>query len=317
MRLYQQMINSPSLTVLETAMLRGGVGISYFVVSVREPDYTNIVQRTSEVLEINRTFGEGKLTVFRYTSPTLPITGNGPVIKVSFDGGAFMEVQTNYEYLTKSAVKYIVELSGHSSYNITDYPAYWTFLELTVNDFSTRFDELSDLNTFVYKSGLKPDDMLVLVWKANDHYPLAGWKEDSFKDWQRHLGYAESKLPASGSSKGNILEISGNFSLQGEYLWYYQSKRVNNVSTDAFPYILVNWRSTGPVAGVIVAYTDGMELSVVAPGSESSDWAVSIVKLDPGKEVAYIIVGINNLPDFKVMGIQALYVNYILLCAPE
>jgi hypothetical protein len=293
-------------------MLRGGVGICYFVVSVRETYYADIVQRTSLVLEANRTFGEGKLTVFGYTSPTLPITGDGPVIKVAFDGGALTEVQTKYEYLTKSAVKYFADLSGHSSYNLTDYPTYWTYLDLGVNDASASFDEISDVNNFVYKSGLQPTDVLVVSWQANDHYPNAGWKEDSFKDWQPHPGYAVSELSANGSSSGNVLRISGNFSLQGEYLWYYQSKKANNASTDVFPYMLVRWKSTGPVAGVIVAYTDGMEQPLIAPGSQSSEWTVTVVNLQLGKEIAYVIIGITNLPDFDVEGLQTLHVDFVL-----
>jgi hypothetical protein len=320
-KMYQQMINTPSLSVLENAMYRKSVGISYFVVSVREPYYETIIAGTSGILEPNRTLGEGpmsKLTIFRYTSPIVPISGNGPFVKVALDGGSFTDVQTEFAYLSKSSVNYNVKLSGHTSYNITDYPTNWSFQSLLVADTIQEFDESSDVNTFVYKSGLQPNDALEVTWQANDHYPRAGWKEDSFKhDWQVHPGYALSKLSANASSDGNFLRISGNFSLQGEYLWYYQSKRVNNVSTDAFPYALVSWRSTGPVAGVIVAYTDGLEQTVVPPGSEGSDWTVSIVKLEPSKEIAWIIVGISNIPDFRVELRQSVFVDYILLCAPE
>jgi len=318
MRLYQKMINSPSLSVLEDAMIHGNVGISYFVVSVREPHYEDIVKRTSEVLEANRTFGEGKITVFRYTSPTLPIKGNGPSIKVSFDGGPLTEVSTEYEYLTKNAVKYIARLTGHSSYNVTDYPTYWTFLDLVLYDLSTGVDESSDLNTYIYKTGLNQDDVLEVIWQANDHYPHAGWKEDSFKyGWDSHPGYALSELSCKVRKNGYSLTISANFSTQGKYLWFYQSKRVNNMSTDAFPYVLVRWTSTGPIAGVIVSYTDGLEQSVIAPGSESGNLTVTIVKLEPGKEIAYLVVGVSNLPDFNVSGVQTMYVDYILICAPE
>jgi len=322
MKLYQQMLRNPSLSVLEEAMSKANVGISYFVVSKREPNYKDIVRRTSEVLQANRTFGEGKLgklTVFRYSSGTLPITGFGPVIQVAFDGGSFTEVQTEYEYFSKSKVKYIIRLSDHSSYNITDYPTYWTFLNLTVNGVSTQFHESSDVNTFIYITGVDPGNALEVVWQANDYYPYAGWKEDSFKySWQTHPLYAESGLPHIVTKDGNTLTISGNFThYTGRYAFYYQSKKVNNISTNDFPYVLVKWKSTGPVASVIVSYTDGAEEQIVPYGGQSSERAVSIVKLEPHKEIAYVIVGVTNIPDFTVESLQTLYVDYVLVCAPE
>jgi len=317
--LYQKMILNPSLSLLDEAMMKAEVGISYFVVSVREPHYEDIVQRTSVELQVNRTFGEGKLAVFRFSSGTFPVTGYGPVIKVAFDNGPFTEVQTEYDYRSKSEVNYIVKLSGYSSYNITNYPAYWTFYDLFVGGFSAPFDVSSDVNAFIYIAGLEPDDVLEVFWRANDHYPHAEWKEDSFKyNWQRHPGYAESKLSPIITNDGNLLRIAGNFTPhKGEYAFYYQSKIVNNISTNDFPSVLVKWRSTGPVASVIVAYTDTYESQIVPYGSESSNWTVTIAQLKPDREIAYVIVGITNGPDFSVEGPQNLFVDYILICARE
>jgi len=319
MKLYQQMIVSPSLSIMETAMLRAFVGISYFVVSVREPYYDDIVLRTSGVLEANRTFGEDKLSLFRYTSPNLPITGNGPSVRVSFDGGGFTDVQTEYKYLSKSSVKYSAKLSGYSSYNITDYPTYWTFLDLTADGVSKRFDDSSDINTFIYVSGLNPKNDVEVVWQANDHYPHAGWKEDSFKSgWQVHPLYAPPRLSPTVTKDGNILSISADFTpYKGEYVFYYESKVVNNISTNDLPWILVKWKTTAPVASVIVAYNDGYEQQIVNYGSDSGDWTVTIVKLYPNREIAYIVVGITSLPNLDLIEYQTLYVDYILLCASE
>jgi len=317
MKLYLQMTTNPSLSVLEEAMRRTAVGIGYFVVSVREPYYADIVRRTSEVLEANRTFGEGKLTLFRYTSSTFPITGSGPFIKVSFDGQPFTEAQTAYDYLSKSEVDYHVTFSGHSSYNITDFPTYWTFSDLTISGLSVQVSESSDVNTFVYVGEVDPNDELRVTWKANEYYLNAGWKEDSFKSgWSRHTLYAEN-MSAVVVKNGIELSISGDFTpFLGSYSFYYQSKTVNNLSTTEFPWILVKWKSTGPVAGVIIRYADGTEHNIVPTGSESEDWASAIVKLEPDKQIAWIIVGISNLPEYNVEGIQTLYIDYILICAP-
>lgn len=319
MRLYQQMINNPSLSVLETAMLKAGVGIGYFVVSVREQYYEKIVQRTSEVLQPNKTFGEGRLTLFRYTSSTLPITGNGPTITASYDNGPLTDVQTVYEYFSKSAVKYIARLTGHSSYNVTNYPTYWAFLELALNGANARPNDSSDVNTFIYIDGLKPEDTLEITWQANDHYPNAVWKEDSFKiGWQQATPtlYGFGKISPVVRKEGLYFAISGNFTpYVGDYAFYYEFKTVSNISTNGFPWVLVRWKSTGPVASVIVKYVDGSESQVLPYGSESSDWTVAAVRLEPDREVAYIIVGITNTPEQSVTGVRTLFVDYIIICA--
>lgn len=319
MKLYQQMIMTPSLTVLENAMARDRVGISYFVVSIREPNYADIVRRTSAVLEANKTW-EGKLTVWRYTSPTIRITGNGPLIKTAFDGGPFIDVQTKFQYLTKSSVQYIAELSGHSSYNITNYPTYWTFFDLTVNSLSAKFDESSDVDNFIHIAGLQPDDDVQVIWQANEHYPSAGWKEDSFKQgWQMPTPlYAPPKLTASITSDGNFLGISGDFTpYKGETVFYYISKSANNISTNDFPWVLARWNSTGPIATVIVRYTDGTESQIIPYGSESPDLTITIAKLDPDKEIAYMLVGITNLTNNDLEGLQTFDVDFILICKSE
>ena len=79
----------------------------------------------------------------------------------------------------------------------------------------------------------------------------------------------------------------------------------------------MKWRTTAPVAAVLVTYTDGSEQQIVHYGGDAGDWTVTIVKLDSNKEVAYIVVGITNLPNFDITDLQTLNVDYILLCASE
>jgi len=319
MKLYSKMGRSPSVSVLEEAMTKASVGVCFFVVSVRDPAYSEIVQRTSTVLPVDRVFGGGNLTVFKYVSAIVPITGEGPNVKVAFDDGAFTDAKTTFSYLVKSKVNYNATLSGHSSYNITDYPTYWTFLKLTVNGEAMQFDNSSDVNTFIYVVGLNPSDTVEVTWQANEHYPHAGWKEDAFKyGWRTHPLYAGTISP-NITTDGSVLTLSWNFTTHsGEYQYYYHTKNVS-VSTNDYPYILVKWKSTGPIATVAVAYkgSEANQYEVVPYSSESSEWTVNIVKLEPSRELAYVMVGITNLKNRNIEGSLTLYVDHILVCAPE
>ena len=326
MKLFLQMLRDPSISILEEAMYRQNAGVGYFVVSVRSGYFEDVVQRTSLVLPVDRIFGDGKLYVFKYVSTVIPIEGKGPNIKVTFEDETSREVQTTFRYLFKSEVDYSVKLSGHSSYNITDYPMHWTFLSLEVNGLSTPFDEKSDVNTFIYILGLDTNDALEVTWRANEHYPQGGWKDDSFKDnWQTHVYYPGNPYaPVSPNitKDGNILSLSWNFTTHyGKYQYYYYMKNVT-VSTNNYPYILVRWKSTGPVAVLAVAYADDppYQYEIVQYGSESSDWIMTIAKLLPDKNTTYLVIGITNLPtapNYDMTELQTLYVDYVLICAPE
>jgi len=326
MQVYSRMLRNPSVSILEEAMARAGTGICYFVISVNDAAYEDVVQRTSAVFPVYKVFGGGKLSVFKYISSILPIRGPGPHLKVILDDGSFTQAGTWYSYLFKSHVTYSIELSGHSSYNITDYPINWTFLSLSVNHVERPFDEKSDVNAFIYISGLDPGDVLDVAWGANDHYPYGGWKDDSFRNgWQTHVYYTgNANAPVSPDivEDGNTISLSWNFTTYyGKYQYYYYMKNVT-VSTDDYQYILVKWKSTGPVAVLAVAYADDppFQYEIVPYGSDSPDWTVSVMRLDPNKETTYVVIGITNLrtgPNYDMMGLQTLYVDFVLICGQE
>jgi hypothetical protein len=321
-KLYSAMGYNPSISLLEQAMLTARVGVVYIVVWGRHEDgyFDGIVQRISRVLTPDRIFGDGLLYVYNYTSSFNPISGDGPSIKVTFDSGVSTETQTQFNYFLKSEVTYNATLSGYSSYNVTDFPTNWTFDRLMVNGAAARFDSSSDINTFVYIRGLNPSDTLEVFWKTNEHYPRAAWKEDSFKyGWQTHPTYTGLNISPNIGSDGNTLSLSGDFSAHyEEYQYYYYTKNAS-VATNDYPYILVRWKTTGPVAVVAVAYSDSPadQYEIVPYSSDSTDWMQTVVKLAPDRQTAYITVGITNLAQRDVSGLQYLFVDYILICAPE
>ncbi len=102
------------------------------------------------------------------------------------------------------------------------------------------------------------------------------------------------------------------------YQYYYYTKNVT-VATNDYPYILVKWKSTGPVAAIAVAYkgSESFQYEVVPYSSESAEWTDTIVELEPDREVAYVMIGITNYRQRQVEGPMQVDVDHILLSAPE
>ena len=168
-QMYLEMVKKPSINIMLRGMEFADAIVCYFVVSMRWPNFEKIVEETREVLPADKVFGGGKLYVFKYPLPV--VEEPGPLVKVVFDDGANTSyVQTRFVYMFETEVNSTLRLSGHGSYNITEFPAYWTFLDLRVNNVSRRFDESSDINTFVYMNGLEPQEVLTVTWRSNPMY---------------------------------------------------------------------------------------------------------------------------------------------------
>lgn len=315
-KMYTDMTQHPSISIMRQAMEFGDAVVSYFVVWERQryPDFEEVVQRTSEILPVNRVFGDGKLYLFKYPLPIKEEPGS-PVRVIFDDGVSTKYVEPKFTYMFETEITSTLTLSGHISYNITDYPMHWTFLDLTVNNASRRLDEASDINTFVYVKDLEPEDMLTVKWRWNRNYSSAVWKEDSFrKDWRTHDIYHQSGTVPTIDTDGNILNMSYSFTPQS-HSYYYYIKPVN-VSTTENQSISVKWRSNGPIA-YIAYYSEESGLKsgvdIVPLGSESIDWTVTIVKLPKNMRVDYVMVGINNLRTMGILGVKTLSVDYILI----
>ena len=308
-KLYLDMTKNPSIVIMRVAMTYIKAKTCYFVVSEREPKFDKIVQRASDILPVDRVFGDGKLYVFKYPLPL--VEEPGPDIKVVFDDGASVDyVPTEVSYMFRSQANSTVTLSGHYSYNITGYPLAWTFLHLTVNNVSTSFHESSNINAFIYKSGLSQSDVLRVTWLSSLDYSDAGWKEDSFdlSKWRRSAGSITPEI----TTDGNVLTMSWNFT-HGKYQPYY-FVRDCNISTNDFQYVIVRWKSTGPIAVAAVYFELGTTAgqTIVPLGSYSPDWTVTIAELVPNTHLALVMVGMTNVFDTGMSGVETLYVDYIL-----
>jgi hypothetical protein len=318
MKLYLQMKQKPSISIMEEALVKGRADIAYFVVSVREEEkFEEIVWKTSEILPIEKVFGEGKLYIFKYPFEGAPV---GPTVNVTFEDGTTKKANVKSEYTDWSAVTYTVWLWGHSSYNISGYPKHWTFLNLKVNGESRQFDNQSDINDFIYIDELNPEDFLEVSWRANNLYPDVAWKEDSFKHgWQRRPPPLNGTIEPNITRDGNILSLSWNFT-PGSYQWFYYIKNVS-VSTNDNSYIFVRWRSTGPVAYVTIRYEPvelpGKEVAIVPINSESAEWKTTMVRLWSNATTGFVTVGITNYKNQDISGPQTVYIDYILIAVEK
>ena len=313
MVLYVDMTTQPSLSYMQQALDFAGAKVSYFVVSVRNPDFEEVVERTSEVLPVNRVFGEGKLYVFKY--PLSVVEELGSSVKVVFDDGSKTEsVPTWLTYMVESEITASLNLSGHVSYNVTEYPPHWTFLNLTVNNESKHFDESSNIDTFIYVKGLEPSDVVEVEWLFNSNYPRVGWKEDSFKrEWHPHPQYLgiPGKPPVIAND-GNVLSISHSF--EPRAIWYYYHVTSVGVSTNDYPYLIIRWRSNLPTAVAYVYFEDESAQEIVSFGSQSVDWGSTVVKLKSDAVVSMVMVGLSNAVNQQLSGVGTLEVDFILIC---
>jgi hypothetical protein len=312
MAMYADMIKKPSVEIMQAAMSLFNASVSYFVVWVGQFGFDEIVQMASEILPVNLVFGDGNLYIFRYPLPV--IKESGPPVKVIFDDGVLTRtVETTLTYMFETEINSTLTLSGYTSYNITEYPIHWTFSDLRVNNFSKPFDEVSDINTFIYVTGLEPNDILTVKWRWNRKYSSAVWKDDSFRSgWRTHDLYKGTIVPTIVND-GNILHVSHSFT-SGPYLYYYYVKPVDILTTEN-QYIMVRWKSNGTVA-VVAYYSElglGSGFEVVRVGGESTDWTLTTVELPSNATVTYVMVGISNIRTRSISGMITLSVDYILI----
>lgn len=311
-QMWLSMTKQPSTGIMKEAMNIANATVGYFVVSIRSSEFESIIQRTTAAFgRPDKDFGYGKLYLWRHPLPIYEEPGR--YVKVAFEDGNFTYNQTKFVYMIESEINSTLALSGHVSYYITEYPLNWTFLDLTVNNMTAKFDESSDVNSFIYINGLSPNDTVAVTWLSNRNYPFVGWKDDSFKTgWETHWLYPGNIEPTIVSD-GNILSLSHYFT-PGSYEYYYYVKPVN-VSTDEYNYVMIRWKSNGPIAVAAVYFELEVVQYVVELGSQSGGWATTIVKMPPGDSITNVMVGISDARAPSLLGFRTLQIDYILIVA--
>lgn len=236
------------------------------------------------------------------------------MVRVVFDDGAGGEqnVSTTFVYMIEAEINSTLILTGHSSYNVTDFPIHWTFLELTVNNVPTSFDGSSDINQFVYVRNLSQNATVTFKWLFNRNYSKVGWKEDSFKSHVWQQGPFVGNLTPTIVKDGNTIAISHTF-VSGPYQYFYYSTSVA-ISTNDYPYLLMRWRSDMPVAIAAVYFELEPEkgYSIVPLGSLSPEWSTIVVPLRVDSIVRTVMIGLTNAGKRSLTGFGTVEVDYIL-----
>ena len=315
---FTSMVNEPSLEILDDAIEFASAEEAYFVISIRNPKFNETVEKVLEMLPVERIFGDGKLYIFKYPVPAF--AGEGPMVRVVYDEGASTEnFISRYFYVIRKDVTYSIEVTGHSAYNVSDFPQYWLFKNVTVNNVKQVYDNSSDINNFIFLRGLNPSDTLRVSWKADEEYPVCGWKEDSFRNgWGPYPAYSY-KLEPIISTEGGILSLSGDYKDGSplEAIDFYYSRSAN-VSTDEYQFITIRWRSLGKAAVSYVYFDDGTNQEILPFGSSNPFWSVTRVNLVPEKRIKYVMVGLSNIMDMaNLIGVQTMQVDYILICSSK
>jgi len=224
--------------------------------------------------------------VFSYRPPVPRVVeGIGPSINVL---GSIQAANTTYTRdMVSYETTYKVDLVGSSEYFVTNWPASWSFEMIAPQPTTASVDANSWIN-FTGSAGTT----YTVSWASNDLYKDVGWKDDSYMaDWNvRHAqGFATEPTV---QLDGDILTLTGEFGRNVRQVYWLQKGL--RLSTDAYPYVMVRWKSTGTCAISWVYYTDGDGESIVFYGSESQEWTTSIVRLPAGKTVSSVMVGLDD-----------------------
>jgi hypothetical protein len=166
-------------------------------------DFDDLVNIYSKMLEEIAILGDGErqTAVFRLIIPREPYTGIGPIVTVLKDSQQF-QLNTTYSYLFSDDIEYTLNLTGATSYNITDWPMCWSYGSISPLPSSTSIDA----NAWINFTG-SPNVDYTLKWAANGLFPNAVWKDDSFLDGWTFIG-SFTLSSHSFTSDGDIVKDS-------------------------------------------------------------------------------------------------------------
>lgn len=143
--------------------------------------------------------GDGQIYIFRYRIPLAPSQGIGPAVEI-FRDSQWSLLNTTYSYEAITKVTYRLNLTGSSMYNITGWPAYWSYEKIEPSPINVTIDA----NAWIGFSGYQ-DQNYEVTWLANEVYKNVAWKEDAFlKDW---TSYDHANGSHSWASDGDIITL--------------------------------------------------------------------------------------------------------------
>lgn len=207
--LYTEATRDISIEPMFTAATYNNATVTYLVTAEwsvkrilgQRIDYEAIVEQLSRLYETFAVLGvgEGQIHIFRFIVPYKPYEGTGPTLTVFMDTQK-NHLNTSYTYKTPTKVTYTLNLTGVSTYNITDWPLIWSYESIDPYPINASIDA----NTWINFTA-SPDTSYTIKWTANEIYPNVIWKDDSFKEgWYYYSGRATYSF----TTDGDIIRIS-------------------------------------------------------------------------------------------------------------
>nr|MDO8133977.1 hypothetical protein [Candidatus Njordarchaeum guaymaensis] len=210
----------------------------------------------------------------------------------------FSYVRTAYSYETASSVTHFVDVSGGEKYNVTCFPAHWSFERiepkprlLVICDNSLRF--LGDRNK-TYR----------VYWFSNEFYQPVIWKDDSFSgEWSSYTwnGWPERKhFDTDGDILTMFMTHTGGLETRDEDFGLYKDIPTVNISKPLFllfRYRVINVSSEDLLLNVKFQDTSSMWFDV---------WATKRGELSSPSSWKQVIVDLSSLP---ISNISRLYLR--------
>lgn len=169
-------------------------------------DYDSIVDELSKFYETFAVIGEGEgqTHIFRYRVPWNPFEGPGPAVTVIMDSEEY-HMNTTSTYLLLNNVTYTLELTGASTYNVTNWPLLWSYESIK----PTPAEISVDANMWINFTA-SPTVSYTIKWFANEFYPNVVWKDDSFFEGELGEGwyYYSGQANYTFTTDGDILKVT-------------------------------------------------------------------------------------------------------------
>lgn len=314
LQIYYDIIKNPSIRYIYDAKKINNASVVYVILTKSkiglEPDHVISSMAEMPFTELYGVYGN-ETYVFASRPPFEPITGGeGPAVYI-YNLDEY--VNTTYTYdITTSQASYTLVLEDALYYNLTEWLAHWSFEEIEPTPPSQQIDA----NSWINFTAFSANQTYLVRWTANEIYRSIGWRDDSFTTgWKEYLVYGHwlEDKPPTATADGDVLTFTGFFE-KGRRGVYLLTKTLENISTNEYPYFLIKWRSTNPIAFANIELSDGTYEKALPWASHSPTWAFTIKKLPSDKYVQTIIIGLDNFVKGEdIEGEQILQFDLIFL----
>jgi len=150
----------------------------------------------------------GQYYIFKAKQLNLEM-GRGPSVQVSEIGNiSSKSISTQYNFYEYLNANFTLSLSGFTSYNVTGYPLYWSYVETLLNGSLIRPKENWDANKYILIDNVSSSDNVTIIWNANLWHQSVGWSDHSFLEGWSQSGVIRTEMEGYGfSSDGNIVSL--------------------------------------------------------------------------------------------------------------